>query len=395
MISALTTRPADAPSEALSGKRLLFVLNVDWFFTSHYLGRARAAQQAGAEIHVACGMTQDAERLRQYGFRTHRLTLSRSGTLPWNELSSFAEISSIVAAVSPHLIHLVTPKVNLYGALVGRYMYKGPVVCSLSGMGYVFADAHRSGFLKTLLRRLYRVALRNERSYVIFQNRDDRNEFLRMGLLTEDRAFLVKGAGVDCTTFLPAPPPPGKPIVLLASRMLWDKGVGEFVRASRILTRAGVEARFVLAGAVDGENPAGIPESQLRHWAAEGCVEWWGHRSDMNEVLQQSSIVVLPSYREGMPKVLLEAAATGRAMIAADVQGCREIVQDGVNGILVPVKDAAGLARAVLELVLNPRKRSLLGEAARRIAEAEFSAQLVEAETVAIYEHVLRRPSTS
>jgi len=200
---------------------------------------------------------------------------------------------------------------------------------------------------------------------------------------------IVRGSGVDVKKFIPAEESTGVPIVMLASRMLWDKGVGEFIEAAKILKQEGVEARFVLVGDSDPENPASIPNAQLSEWHELGIVEWWGERGNMHEMLTQAHIVCLPSYREGLPKVLLEAASCGKPIIATDVPGCREIVHNGENGILVPLKDSSSLASAMKELINNPEKRKIIGINGRRLVENEFSEEIVVSQTLKVYQELL------
>jgi len=233
------------------------------------------------------------------------------------------------------------------------------------------------------------MALNHPRSRTIFQNPDDREDFIKMGIAREGVTVLIRGSGVDCTAFPPVPEPEGVPVVALPGRMLWDKGVREFVAAARTLRSAGRVARFVLIGAPDQGNREAIPVAQLDAWAREGLVEWWGHRRDMAAVLAGATIVVLPTYGEGLPKVLLEAASVGRAVVATDVRGCREVVRPGVNGLLVPARDSQALAQAIERLLIGKELRTRFGEAGRRLAETEFAEPVVVKQTLAVYRELL------
>jgi glycosyltransferase involved in cell wall biosynthesis len=227
-------------------------------------------------------------------------------------------------------------------------------------------------------------------SRTIVQNPDDIGLLIKMGV-PEDRLRLIRGAGVDTEVFSPALESPPEPItVLFSARMLWDKGAGEFVEAARLLTEAGVKARFILVGAPDPGNPASIPEETLSAWRGENGVEWWGHRDDMRSVFHTAHIACLPSYREGLPKVLLEAAACGLPIVATDTPGCREIVRDGDNGVLVPVQDAQALAVALRSLIDDGMLRAKMGRRAREIVLAEFSQEQVIAETLAVYHELIQ-----
>ena len=221
------------------------------------------------------------------------------------------------------------------------------------------------------------------------QNPDDRELLLRERLIDASHIRLIRGSGVDLTRFIPGAPAAGPPIVLLMSRMLWDKGVGEFVAAARLIKSRGVNARFVLVGDPDAENPAAILVEQLSQWHSEGVVEWWGQRDDPEKVLVQASLVVLPSYREGLPTVLVEAAACGRPMIATDVPGCREVVKHGVTGVLVPPREATPLASAIAELLGDQQRCALMGQRARELAEREFGLPAVIDRTLAVYRELI------
>jgi glycosyltransferase involved in cell wall biosynthesis len=263
-------------------------------------------------------------------------------------------------------------------------------VNAISGLGYAFTPDRGARWLRPLVTAWYRVALAHPRSRTIFQNHDTYRQFVEGGWIRRERAALIRGSGVDCDLFRPTPEPTGRPVVMLAARMLWDKGIREFVEAARLLRDAAAGTRFVLVGAPDSGNPRSVPRAQLEAWARDAGVEWWGHREDMPAVLAAATLVVLPtSYPEGTPKILVEAAACGRAIIASDAPGCREVVRHDVNGLLVPVRDGAALARAIETLVAAPALRARFGQAGRAIAVAEFSDRLVVRETLALYRELL------
>jgi glycosyltransferase involved in cell wall biosynthesis len=265
------------------------------------------------------------------------------------------------------------------------------VINAVTGRGAAFAQP---GLVGTLLRwaliAACRLAFAGKRTKVIFQNPEDLASFVQRGVVPDARAVLIRGAGVDIDVFRPAPVPDGIPIVVLAARLLWEKGIAEFVEASRQLKRRGVACRFVLVGVPDDENPHAVPKDSLERWQAENLVEWWGLRDDMPRVLQSATLVALPTtYPEGVPKILLEAAACGRPIVAADVPGCREIVEHGGNGLLVPPGDAKALADAINELLEHPESRARMGARGRELAVAEFSAARTIAETLAVYRDLL------
>ena len=243
-----------------------------------------------------------------------------------------------------------------------------------------------------------RWAIALPRSRVVFQNEDDAREFADAGIVRHDQIRIIRGTGVDTDKFVPPPVHHDgnqEPLVMLAGRMLWDKGIGEFVEAARLLRASGLRARCVVVGMVDQENPAGISAMQLRACQKEGVVQWWGHRDDMPNVLASAQIVVLPSYREGFPKVLLEAAACARPLVATDVPGCRAIVKDGINGFLVSPKDPISLCQALVKLLQDPALRARMGAQGREIVVKEFSVERISRETLALYRELLEQAPTS
>jgi glycosyltransferase involved in cell wall biosynthesis len=368
---------------------LLFVVNVDWFFLSHRLPIARAAAEAGYDVTVAAADTGQAGRIRAAGLRFVPLELSRKGIGPVSEARALARLVSLYRRERPDIVHHVTIKPVLYGSLAARAAGVPVVINAVSGLGYAFTGEGRRT-LRAVVQSLYRAGLSNPRAHTIFQNPDDMELFVSRRLLRAPQAVLIRGAGVDCAEFRVRPEPAGPPIVLLPARMLWDKGVGAFVEAARLLRARAVPARFVLVGDSDPGNPTAVPVSTLEAWVREGVVEWWGARDDMPDVLSQAAIVVLPSRREGLPKVLLEAAACGRAIVATDVPGCREAVLHGRTGLLVDYGDSAALAEAIAQLAAEPALRTKYGRAGRALAEREFAVERVVSETLALYRRVLR-----
>lgn len=369
---------------------LLFVVNVDWFFLSHRLPLAFAAKKAGYRVAVAAADTGQGARIESEGLEFFPLPFSRSGTGFLEELRTLVALTRLYRELRPSVVHHVTIKPVLYGSLVARVMNSIPTVNAISGLGYTFTDAERSRGLRRIATMLYRIALAHPRSKVIFQNPDDVDLFRRLGLIRADQIVLIRGSGVDCDVFCPRPEAQGDPVVMLPARMLWDKGVREFVEAARLVRDKGQRARFVLVGGIDEENPSAVPGEQILAWQNEGTVEWWGHQNDMHEVLPKGHIVVLPSYREGLPKVLLEAAACGRPIITTDVPGCREVVRHGENGLLVRAREVEGLATAIEKLIQDSQLRRAYGERGREMAVEQFSIDMVVRQTLEVYRSLLR-----
>lgn len=369
---------------------ILFTVNVDWFFLSHRLPIARAARDHGAHVTVVAAETGKVDHFRREGLEFIPMPMTRKGTSPLEELRTFAFLVQLYRRLKPDLVHQVTIKPVLYGSFAAKLAGDIAVVNAITGLGYTFTGNQRAGALRSLLLPLLRTGLRSGRSRTIFQNPDDRDRFIHAGLLRPEQAALIRGSGVDAASFQVVPEPEGEPLVILPARMLWDKGVGTFVEAAHIVRSTHPQVRFVLAGAPDEGNPTAVPVAELEAWAREGVVEWWGHREDMPAVLSQATIVALPTtYPEGVPKVLLEAAASGRPVVATDGPGCREIVRPGVNGLLIPPNDPEALARAVISLVEAPELRTRYGRAGREIAVSEFEERLVVRQTMQLYRELL------
>jgi glycosyltransferase involved in cell wall biosynthesis len=248
----------------------------------------------------------------------------------------------------------------------------------------------RRGFLRWCVKTALKTMVGLSNSTVLVQNHDDQGRLVREGIVPDSRTEIIAGSGVDEKVFSPKPPPFGIPIVLLPARMLWDKGIGDFVEAARVLQRKGVSVRCVLVGRQDDHNPAAISKQVLAEWVKEGAVEWWGHREDMPAVYEAATLIVLPSYREGLPKVLLEAAACGKAIVATDVPGCREIVRDRFNGLSVPPRNCAALAAAIDELLSDHPLREMMGERNRKLAVEEWSVSRITGQILGLYREVLK-----
>jgi glycosyltransferase involved in cell wall biosynthesis len=371
-------------------RSLLFVVNVDWFFLSHRLPIALAAIQAGYEVHIATGITDRQHILESHGLRVHSLGLVRGGVGLLNAVQTAWDLRRIVKHVKPDVVHLVTIKPVLLGGLVSRWLRVPALVSAVSGLGYVFmADGFKARIRRSLVGRVYAAALGHKNQVVIFQNPDDRDTLMAATNLPANKVAMIRGSGVDLGQYVLTPVPMGEPVVLFPARLLADKGVFEFVAAARLLLAKGVVARFVLAGLVDEANPTSVRQNQLDAWAAEGVVENWGYRSDMPKVLASATVVVLPSYREGLPKALIEAAACGRAVVTTDVPGCRDAIEPGVTGVLVPVRNSDALAQAIEHLLTNDDTRVAMGLAGRRLAEQEFDVTAVVDKHLDIYERLL------
>jgi glycosyltransferase involved in cell wall biosynthesis len=364
--------------------KILLFANTDWYLFNFRLSLAQALRADGHNIVLVSPPGKYSARLQAAGFRWIEFPLSRRGTNPLFEMITVARLRRLYRQEKPDFAHHFTIKCVLYGSLAARLAGVKRIINAITGLGYVFIGTKpRASALLFMVKSLYRLALHNTR--VIFQNVDDRALFLEMGLVNLAQSSLIEGSGVDTQRFTPTPEPEGIPLVVLPARLLWDKGVGEFVEAARLLRAEGIPARFALIGDTDPDNPAGVSEPRLHDWQAEGVVECWGWQEDMSSVYERANIVCLPSYREGLPRTLVEAAACGRALVASDVPGCRGIVRNAENGLLVPARDGQALAAALKTVLLDPALRQEMGKLGRAMVEAGFSVEKVVSETLQVY----------
>lgn len=370
--------------------KLLFFVTEDWYFCSHRLPLALAAKQAGYDVSVVTRVSAHGDQIKAAGIKLIPLNLSRRGSNPFAELKVIGRLISIYRSEQPDIVHHVALKPVLYGSFASRIARVPMVVNAMAGLGLLFSSRSLKVHLaRPVFMLFFRFLLNRKGARVILQNPDDVALMCESGVLNIKRITLIRGSGVDTQEFEAQPEPGGEPVAILASRLLWEKGVAEFVNAARVLKKEGVLARFALVGEGDIENPGSIHEEQLRAWHDEGVIELWGQRADMPDVFALSHIVCLPSfYGEGVPKVLIEAAACEKPIVTTDSPGCREIVRDGVNGILVPIRDSSAVAQALKKLIESPELRKKMGKNGRELVVREFSLDKVNRETLAIYKEL-------
>ncbi|MBM3489285.1 MAG: glycosyltransferase family 4 protein [Alphaproteobacteria bacterium] len=379
---------------AISQPRLLYLMNEALFFTTHRMPVALAARAQGFEVHVAAPYAAEhVAVIERNGFAYHAISLQRGGQSPIADLRLFLACWRLIRQLRPRLVHHVAMKPILYGGLASRLLGVPATVHAVTGLGHLFVRQDwRARSLRWIVLRLYRLALRHGNARVIFQNRDDLAMFVARGLVAPAATRLIRGTGVDMAVFHPAPTLPWPPLVLFPARLIADKGVYEFVAAARLLKQHGMPGRFVLVGRRDPENPTDVAEATLHGWVADGIVEWWGFRRDMPEVLRQASIVCTPSYREGLPRGLIEAAASGLPIVTTDVPGCREIVEHEATGLLVPARDAPATAAALGRLIADRALCQRLGAEGRRRALRDYALEPFVAATLALYRELLPCP---
>ena len=372
--------------------KLLFLVHEDRFFWSHRLAVGRAALRAGYEVIVATRVLGDAQKFHDEGFRLISWRLIRESYSPIAELRAIRQMRQIYLSEKPDIVHHVALKPVLYGSISAMGRKDIRAVNALTGLGYLVASSSlKASFLRFFIWNAFRFFLNRQNQRVLVENQDDKQLLIRKIKVLAENINLIPGSGVDLSCFEPTPEPSGTPVVLLASRMLWMKGIQEFVEAAGLLQSKGVKARFVLAGDTDLSNPTGVPRQQLVEWQRSGIVEWWGHQQEMPPIFNQANVVCLPSHGgEGVPTVLMEAAASGRPIVTTEVPGCRDIVRHGINGILVPPKNSVALAKAIEELLEDPAMRRQMATRGREIAAQEFSQELIAKQILAIYQELLR-----
>ncbi len=381
---------------------LVFVINSVAFFVSHRLSLAQAALHDGWQVVLIAGersnleMESSAETvLLQSSIKLIRVPFKTSSLNPFYEFFGLLALLRVILKLKPTIIHTASPKGNLYGSLIARLANIEHLVISITGMGYLFTG--KASGLKRLLKFIYikllHIGFSHPSKIVFVENKDDYAEILERGFAREDQLMLIGGSGVDLNVYPMSLSSNNHDVVLLPARLLADKGVREFVAAARILRSQGSLWKFVLVGAADYGNPSAISRVEIESWVADGDIEWWGYCDDMPKAYQRASIVCLPSYREGMPKALLEASAMGKAIVTTDVTGCREAIIPGVTGDLVPVRDINELARTLKRLIDDPQRRKAYGLAGRAFVESDFSIQSVIQKVLNCYDTLLSKKS--
>lgn len=371
-------------------KKIALVANTDWYLYNFRLSLANYLREQGYEVTLISPPGDYVRELQRQGFPWISWPVSRQGISPPAELPALFGLMKIYRQLKPDLVHHHTIKPVLYGSLAAQWCGVGGVVNSITGRGYVFGSRQlRARIAYQAVKHLYRLAFKPPNAVAVFENRFDQQVFIDQGFVPESQTRFIAGVGVDQQRFRPSPLPAGIPIVTMVGRLLWDKGVHVFVDAARLLRADGI-ARFILVGAPDPGNPGSIDPSQINAWVSEGIIEWWGWQDDTHTVYSQSHMVVLPtSYGEGIPVVLLEAAASGRAVVASDTPGCREAVRPGYNGLLVPTDDAPAVAGALRTLIADIDLCARMGANGRQLVLEQFTVGQVNAATLEVYRQLI------
>lgn len=370
----------------------MFLVTEDWYFCSHRLPTARTAQTMGMEVLVATKVNNFGELIEQEGFKLIPLGMERKVGSLYQEFLSIHELVKLYLSEKPDIIHHIAIKPIVYGSFAALFVPATAIVNTFAGLGFLFSSKTFARVLRPFVLLALKLLAGRKNCWLVTQNTDDAARLAAWGIAQPEKRQIIRGSGVDIEKFSPTPEPEGVPRVTFVSRMLWDKGVGDVVAAARLLRKRNIKVKFLLVGASDAANPTAVPEAKLIAWDKEGVVDWWGQRDDIEEIWKQSHIAVLPTfYPEGLPKALLEAAASGRPLISTDIGGCRDVVQHGKTGLLVKPHDPEGLADAIESLVLNPQERTRLGKMARLHVETQLSNQVVAEQMADLYYSILQK----
>ena len=374
----------------MRGKRVLFVITEDWALISHRLHLIDAAITAGYDVGLATRINKDRDMLKARGIKIFDWKLQRRSLNPFLEMIALLRLWHILWLFNPDIIHAVAQKPVIYAGLARKFHRKVGFIGTLGGVGFIFTSKNlKAKLLKPIVQIFLKFSLTGKETRLILQNKENINTIKQIRVVDDKNIRLVRGAGVEVEKFLPSSMPKGTPMIILPGRMLWDKGVGEFVRvATRIKTR-NIKAQFVLVGNIDLHNPASVSQTQINKWVNTGVIEQWGRCDNMELVYRQATVVCLPSYNEGLPKVLLEAGSCSRPVVTFDVSGCREVVKNKVNGFLVEFGNEDALETALINLISDNSLCKKMGRRGREIAITEFSSEIINAQTFNIWNEVI------
>jgi glycosyltransferase involved in cell wall biosynthesis len=373
----------------MKNKKALIVVTEDWSFLSHRLPLARALLKSGAEVVVACRVKNNRQTIENEGVKVIPLDLARESISPLSALKTLKILTSLYKSEKPDVIIHVSLFMSLLGSIAGLMSGYRKNVNLITGLGYVFiSDSLKARLIRSFVKLAFRLFARVNSIMMVVQNKDDRILFENLSFKLHHNLEVIRGSGVDAEVFHPAPKEPEIAQITFVGRILWAKGVEELIEAARILKKRATLPKIVLIGEPDLGNPQSASQGDIDHWIDDDLVECWGRRSDIADIYRQSTIAILPSWREGLPKSLLEAAACGLPMITTDVPGCTEIVNHGVNGLLVPLRNATALADAIETLMNNPDMRQKFGQNARKLVEDELNQDTIALQTLEVVQRI-------
>jgi glycosyltransferase involved in cell wall biosynthesis len=377
-----------AASEPAKAPRLLYVVTEDWAFLSHRLPMARAARDAGFEVHVATRVSHGAAAIKAEQFILHPIPFVRGSLSPVAIFPTIAALRRVRREVKPVLTHHVALQTCVLGMLAA-FGDPGACVNAFIGLGYLFtSDSRKARVVRNLVGLLLRFLVNRNGCIALVQNNDDMAALVSLGI-AKARIALIAGSGVDVNRFTPLDEPGGAPTFGFVGRLLDDKGIRTLIGAHHLLRARAPDARLLIAGTPDPANPASVTEAEAKSWNDQPGIAWLGHVGDIASFWAKAHVAVLPSRREGLPLSLMEAAACGRAMIASNVPGCREIVLHEQTGLLFPVNDAVALAEAMARLGGDPQLRARCAAAARKLVVERFAAEIIGRQTVALYRRAI------
>ena len=375
----------------MSKPHILFFVTEDWYFWTHRRSLALAALERGYQVTLVTRVQEKKEDIERAGIKLIPSMIKRSSINPMQEIKTILELIQIYRLERPDIVHHVALKPAIYGTLAARITGVGRIVNAFGGLGHLFSSTDfKTRIIRNLISILLRITFLGKGIRLILQNPEDIRKIVDNNISDLSKTVLIPGAGVNLDNFRFSSVSKGVPIIMYAGRLLWSKGVGDFVQAAEILTDRGIGFRSVLVGRPDKDNPASIAEECLIEWVQQGIIEWWGYRDNMAKVLKEACLVVLPSkYGEGVPKILIEAAAVGRPLIATNIPGCRDVVRHNINGLLVPPGNPEALADAIETLLSDQELRLTMGINSRSLVESEFSEELIINKTFSVYEDLL------
>ena len=379
----------------MKNKKIILNLTEDWFFVSHFLGRAVEARKSGYDVYISCNETNKRKLIENNKIKFLSLALDRRSINPIGEFITLLKYCLLFYKIKPDIVHNVGSKPIIYASIAAKFLNIKSVINAPIGMGFAFSsDSFKAKILKTILIFLLRQTLnkhhgKGKLNRVVFENSDDMNFFIREKIVRKSDARLIRGAGVEIDNRLKKKKKINKTITIsLVARMLKDKGVFEFVEAAMILKKKNIKGRFLLVGDIDAKNPTSLQTNILKTWHEKGIIEWLGWIDDINKILFETDILCLPSYREGLPKSLLEGAAIGLPLVTTNTIGCRDIVEDGINGYLVPIKDSENLALAIEKLIKDNDLREKMGNESFKVVKSKFSSKIINSQTISLYDEL-------
>ena len=380
----------ERPSESETGRRIILVSNTSWYLLNFRAALIEMLKADGWSVFTLAPDDEHGAELAALGSEFAVWHFDRRSVSPLGHMAAFLRLLSIYRRIRPHVVHHFTIKPVILGGIAARILKIPGIVQAVTGLGHAFSQ---ESSLDRLALRGYRLAL-GGRAVTVFQNEDDMSQIIESGVTSKEKCMLIRGSGVDAERFsaIPLPTSDARVTFLMACRMLWAKGVREYVDAARILRESNPNLRFLLVGDSDEGSPDAIPREWLEELRSEDSVEWRAHEPDIRSSLAEAHVVVLTSYREGLPKSLLEGAAAGRPLIATNVPGCRDVTIEGRSGILVLPRDAASLATAMQVLAGDPGLRQALGNGARDLVRDRFASEIVTPQTLDLYEWILSKP---